>query len=286
MGIKGVIVAAGYGTRFLPVTKTLPKEMLPLVDRPAIDFIVEEFVDAGITEILVISSRRKKVMEDWFDREVELESVFEREGAHHKAEKIVPRNVEVFFTRQQQMRGTGQALLLAKPFVGDDAMVVAYPDDLFGQPNCTKQLVETYRETGCTVLSAHDLSGEDVSRYGVLDVHDAEGHTAKVRSMVEKPPQGSEPSTLVSLGRYLYTPDIFPILEAGWAEHQAKSGEYFQTDPINQLAAQGRVVSRVVDAPRWDTGAPLGYLQTVIEVALQRDDLREPLTNWLKQRLG
>ncbi len=277
--MKGVIVAAGYGTRFLPVTRALPKEMLPLLDRPSIDFIVEEFIDAGITEILIISSRRKKVMEDWFDWDKELQAVFKQEGAQAKLRKLVPPRANVHFVRQQRMEGTGHAILLAKSFVGNDPFVVAYPDDLFGPPNCTAQLIETHQRTGRAVLSAHDLTGHDVSRYGVLDVENDEAGL-RLERIVEKPELGTEPSHLISLGRYLFTPTLFAELERGLQTHEG--GEYYHIGAINHLAALGEVAVCIVDAPRSDTGDLLGYAKTFVQVALADERIGADLREWLK----
>lgn len=284
MAVKGVILAAGYGSRFLPVTRCVPKEMLPIVDRPAIDYVVQEMIGAGIEEILVITSRRKRAVEDWFDRDPELEAVFGAEEAYDKLALSRPPPVKVTFMRQQQMQGTGQALLLARNFAGDDPVILAFPDDLFGAPNCSAELVQTWQQTGCSVLSAVDLAGQDVSRYGVMDVSEVDG-VLRVDRIVEKPRRGTEPSTLVSLGRYLFTPDIFPALEAGLAQHDGK-GEYFATEGINRLAEQGRVVARVVEAKRYGTGKPLEYLQTVVEVALLHPELKDDFRTWLRQTLG
>lgn len=276
MAVKGVILAAGYGSRFLPVTRVVPKELLPVVDRPALDLVVEELADAGIEDVLVVTSRRKKALEDWFDRDPELEATFGRERLGY------PR-VRATFVRQAEMKGTGHALLLAKAFAGADPVVVAYPDDLFGPPNCAAQLVEAWRRTACTVLSAGDLSGRDVSRYGVLDAVEEPGGVLRVRGIVEKPRAGTEPSHLVSWGRYLYTPDVFEELERGLAAHGG--GEYYATDAISALAARGRVVA-VVSGERYDTGERLGYLQTVIRSALARPDLGPALREWLLEQLG
>lgn len=277
--MKAVVLAAGYGTRFLPVTRCVPKEMLPIVDRPAIDLLVQELAEAGVTDLLVITSRRKKVLDDWFDRDPELEAVFAREGAADKLAKVRPPDLRVTFVRQQEMRGTGDAILMARDFAGDDPLIVAYPDDLFSGPNLTAQLVAAWRATGCTVLAAEDLPGQDVSRYGVLDL-DPDG---RVRRIVEKPARGEEPSTRISVGRYLYGPEIFPLLEAGRAAHGA--GEFYPMDAINDLAARGRVVAVTAEGTRHDTGTPLGYLQTIVEIALQRDDVGPELRAWLEERL-
>ncbi|MCX7829349.1 MAG: sugar phosphate nucleotidyltransferase, partial [Thermanaerothrix sp.] len=207
--MKGIIVAAGYGTRFLPVTKTIPKEMLPLINVPSIAFIVDEFVKSGIEDIIIITSRRKKVMEDYFDREVELEAVFEQEGKTDRLRWIKPpAEVRIVFIRQQYMLGTGHALLQVRPFIGDEPCVVAYPDDLHvGEPPLAAQLIEGWRETGCSVMATVYEPG-DVSRYGVLDIATDGEH---VRAIVEKPNRGTEPSHEVSIGRYLYTPEFFTL---------------------------------------------------------------------------
>ena len=281
MGVKGVIVAAGYGTRFLPVTRVVAKELLPVVDRPAIDLVVQEMVDAGIEEILLISSRRKRAVEDWFDRDPELDAVFAAEGATAKLAKAQPPNVEVTVVRQTEMRGTGHAILLARTFAGNDPVVVAFPDDLFGAPNVTAQLIARHERTGQCVLAARDLSGEDVSRYGVLDVQGTDA--LDLKGIVEKPAPGTEPSHLVSLGRYLYTPAIFPLLADGWSRFEGR--EFYPMDAIQALAEEGQVGVEVVTAPHHDTGEPLGYVKTVVAMALERPELGPALERWLRERL-
>jgi UTP--glucose-1-phosphate uridylyltransferase len=270
--MKGVIVAAGYGTRFLPVTKTVPKEMLPLVTRPSIDFIVEEFVASGITEILFITSRRKKALEDYFDREVELEGAFRASGDEKKLAKIAPPRAQCYFVRQTEMRGTGNALLLARSFVGKDPFVVAYPDDLhFGEVPLARQLIETWEKTGCTVLATlHDPP--DINRYGIISIAPDGLH---VTGIVEKPPVGTEPSREASIGRFLYTPDFLDQLAADWKEH--REGEFFHTTSVLALAKKGRVVFRRVDGRRLDTGEPGGYLEAVIRYAQSVPELRREL---------
>lgn len=281
--MKGVILAAGYGTRFLPATKTVPKELFPLVDTPAISLIVEEFLQAGLQEIIVISSRRKKALEDYFDREVELESVFHAEQAHEKARRIRPPDAHVVFLRQAHMLGTGDALLLLEPVVGQEPFVVAYPDDLLWEgPSLSGQLIETYRRTGCTVLAAQELRTGDVSRYGVLATHGT-GAAERVCDMVEKPPPGTEPSRLVSYGRYLYTAEIFPALRKTRQDHT--QGEFTQTAALRALAAKDRLSCCRFQGRILDVGAPQGYLQATIEYALSRVDLREDLLRYLRQRV-
>lgn len=282
MTLKAAIIAAGYGSRLLPVTRVVPKELLPLVDRPAIDLVVQELAEAGVTDLLLVTSRRKRALEDWFDRDPELEHAFEQADRHDLIERIAPVGLRVHAIRQARMGGTGDALRLIGAFAGEDPVVVAYPDDLFSGSNATAELVETWRATGCTVLAAADLSGSDVSRYGVLDAT-SEGDHLRVRRIVEKPAPGTEPSHWVTFGRYLYTPDFFPVLERLYAEH--RGGEYYPMPAIDELASAGRVVARVLAADRRDTGSKLGYVQAFIDEALARPELRDELAAWLRQRI-
>jgi len=277
--MKGVIVTAGYGTRFLPVTKTIPKEMLPLITRPSIEFIVEEFVASGITDILFITSRRKKSLEDYFDREIELESVFREGGEEKKLAKISPVKANCYFVRQREMRGTGNALLLARPFTGGDPFVVAYPDDLhFGEKPLALQLIETYQRTGCTVLATlHDPP--DINRYGVISISPDGLH---VTGIEEKPRKGKEPSREASIGRFLYTPDFLDALEDAWRKHGA--GEFFHTPAVLALAKKGRVVFKRVEGERLDTGEPGGYLEAIIRYAESVPELKRALDRILSKR--
>jgi UTP--glucose-1-phosphate uridylyltransferase len=279
--MKGVIVTAGYGTRFLPVTKTIPKEMLPLVTRPSIAFIVDEFVASGITEILFITSRRKKALEDYLDREMELEASFRAAGDAARLAAIEPPRATCYFVRQPEMRGTGHALLLARSFVGSEPFVVAYPDDLhFGKVPLARQLVETWEKTGCTVLATlHDPP--DVNRYGLISIA-ADG--LHVTGIVEKPPKGQEPSREASIGRFLYAPDFMDELAAQWKSHG--SGEFFHTPGVLALARRGRVVFRRVEGERLDTGEPAGYLEAIIRYAQTVPELAAVLDRILASRQG
>ncbi len=282
--MKGVILAAGYATRFLPASKTIPKEMFPLLDTPVIDYIVREMVDAGITDILLVSSRRKKAMEDYFDREVELASKFAESNDWSKLERITPVEANIFTLRQQHMMGTGNALMLVEPFVQGGPFVVAYPDDVvLGDPPLSKQLIEAYHKTGHTILSVEELLDEDVSRYGVIDPEEP-GELMQIRQMVEKPMRGTEPSRFVSYGRYLYTPEIFDALRKSAHSHPHQ-GEFTQTEAINSLAKLGKVSALQFKGTRYDVGEPLGYVQTSVQLALERSDLRDPLLAFLEQLL-
>jgi len=279
--VKGVILAAGYGTRFLPVTKTIPKEMLPLIEKPSIDFIVEEFLRSGIEEILVVTSRRKKALEDYLDREIELESIFQAQGARGKLDKIRPPKAKFYFVRQQQMLGTGHALLATRPFVGDEPFVVAYPDDLhIGKVPLAKQLVEIYEQTGCCVLSTV-YNPPEIHRYGTIAIAEDGLHVTK---LVEKAPPGSEPSKDASMGRFLYTPELFPALEAGWKEHDPRQGEYFHTPAVNALAARGKVVFKRWEGERLDTGKPDGFLRSLLRYVQTVPELKEVFDSFVEEQ--
>lgn len=265
--VKGIILAAGYGTRFLPITKTIPKEMLPLGTRPAIDYVVQEFVDSGIRDILIITSRRKKVMDDYFDREPELEAIFEREGKADRLAKIAPPKANISFIRQQTMGGTGAAVLLAEGFAAGDPCVLAFPDDLhFGDAPLARQLTQVWERTGHSVLALEQRpDGEDISRYGVAALQNPHD-PLQVSGLVEKPRTGTEPSRFISIGRYLLTRDVFEALAAERKLHQ--TGEFYLTAAFNRLGEQGRLAGCAYTGDRLDTGEPLGYYEALVRHAL------------------
>lgn len=264
--VKGVIVGAGYGTRFLPVTKTIPKEMIPLVDRPAIDFIIQEFIEAGIEEVAFISSRRKKAVEDYFDREFELDWFLRDRNAFDQLPTIKPAPMTVASIRQDDMRGTGHAILQARPVVKDGPFVVAYPDDVFiGGRSFSKILIDAYKETGKSVLGVTE-AGPEISRLSSIE-YDGERPILNVKRIVEKPAPGTEPSNIASIGRYLFTPELFELLEQGWKRHKGP-GEFFHTDAINSMAALGHVCAVFAEGRRLDVGTPETYMEAFVEYAL------------------
>ncbi len=276
--MKGVIVAAGYGTRFLPASKTVPKEMFPLIDKPAIAFIVEEFIEAGIKEILIISSRRKKSLEDYFDREIELETVFTKEGQSEKLEKIRPDDALIYFVRQKEMRGTGDALLLAESFAGNEPLCIAYPDDIvFSQKPLAAQLEEAMTNKNQAILGVMEVPFEETDRYGIVEITND-----KVTKIIEKPAKGTAPSNQAVIGRFIIPPEIFPLLK----EERKKSptGEFYHIDPLNILAKQGLVKSLPFEGLRVDVGDQLGYVKAIIEYGLMRDDLKEPLQEFINEK--
>ena len=282
--MKGVILAAGYATRFLPASKTIPKEMFPLIDRPAIDFIVQEMVDSGIKDILLVSSRRKKVMEDYFDREVELSSAFSQSNEIEKLEVIKPIEANIFTLRQQHMMGTGNALMLVETFVDNQPFVVDYPDDIvLGEKPLSRQLIETWEKTGNTVLAVKELEEDQLYRYGVIEPADS-GKIMNVRKMVEKPDQGTAPSRFVSYGRYLYTPDLFEALRNSDRSHSGRS-EFTQTEAINYLAAEGNVSAVQFEGTCYDLGEPLGFLTSALQIGLQRPEYKESLLDEIRRLL-
>lgn len=286
--MKGIILTAGYGTRFLPITKSIPKEMLPLGTRPALDWVVREYMDSGITDILIINSRRKKVLEDYFDREPELEAVFRAEGKTVQLEKIrPPEGVRFYFIRQQEMRGTGDAVLLAKEFAGSDPCVLAFPDDLHlrnGAPPLAAQLFEVHQRTGHSVLALEERpADEDISRYGVAAV-DPSVEPLRVTALIEKPACGTEPSRLISIGRYLLTPEIFPALEAERRLH--REGEFYLTAAFNRVAAEGKLSGCLYAGERLDTGEPLGYYQALVRAVLDDPDQGPPFREYLRGLAG
>ena len=280
--MKGIIIAAGYGTRFLPCTKTIPKEMFPLIDTPAIELIVNEFLKSGIKDILIVTSRRKKSLEDYFDREIELESYFKNKNDTEKLESIKPKEANLFFLRQKEMLGTGHAILICRNFIKDDSFVVAYPDDIiFSDVPLTKQLIDIHNETGGNVLAAEILKG-DVSRYGVIDFQENNG-LLKVKRVIEKPKPGKEPTKLISVGRYLFTSDILELLKKEFNEH--KGGEFYQINSINKLADENKVFACMYKGERIDIGDKIGYLEGIIKYSLTRDDLKESARKILKKYL-
>ena len=282
--MKGVILAAGYATRFLPASKTIPKEMFPLIDRPAIDFIVQEMVDSGIKDILLVSSRRKKVMEDYFDREVELASAFSESNEFEKLKVIKPIEANIFTLRQQYMMGTGNALMLVEPFVKDEPFIVAYPDDLvLGEKPLSKQLIEAWENSGKTVLSVQELEENQLSRYGVID-HEGKGKIVKVKQMIEKPKIGKAPSRYVSFGRYLYTSEIFEALKIRDKMHSSKS-EFTQTEAINHLASKDMVSALKFDGNRYDLGDPLGFLTSSLQIGLKRPEFKTFLLDEMRRMI-
>jgi UTP--glucose-1-phosphate uridylyltransferase len=268
--MKALIVAAGYGSRFFPVTKTVPKEMLPLIDRPAISFIIEELYLSGIREVLIITSRRKKCLEDYLDREIELEHFLGLKGEKDKLEKLQEKymdDMNFHFIRQKEMRGTAHAIYLSRHFMADESFVVAYPDDIFiSDPPLSKSLIEIHDKTGKNVLTGLELPMEIISRFGVIAPgKKIETDIYEVETVIEKPPVEEAPSKFAAMGRYLFTPEFFTVIEPKIAPGMR---EIYQTDGIIELAKKNKMVFFKFTGEFYDTGQPLGYLKTLTRYAL------------------
>lgn len=281
---KAVIPAAGFGTRFLPETKAMPKEMLPIVDKPTIQYIVEEILDSGIDEILIVSGHAKRAIEDHFDSAPELEQhLFEHNKVELLEEVRKVANIKVHYIRQQHMRGLGDAILCAKDFIDGEPFGVILGDDLVYNGEDTPalgQLMKQYDKTGCTIVGCQMVDREQVSSYGIIKGCATEdSRLFHVEDMVEKPKIEEAPSRLAALGRYVITPEVFEILEH---TKPGKGGEIQLTDALRVMAHNGNVYAYNFQGKRYDTGNKLGFLKATVEYALRRDDLGEAFGNYLE----
>lgn len=279
---KAVIPAAGLGTRFLPVTKAQPKEMLPIVDKPTIQYIIEEAVASGIEEILIITGRNKKCIEDHFDKSVELELELEKSGKKEmlKLVREISDMVDIHYIRQKEPRGLGHAISCAKTFVGNEPFAVLLGDDLVyneGKP-CLKQLIDCYNEYGTSILGVQTVDEKDVDKYGIIKGIHIEGRVHKVRGLVEKPAIEEAPSNIAILGRYIITPQIFKILEE---TKPGRGGEIQLTDALSKLINEEAIYAYEFEGTRYDVGDKLGFLKATVEYALRREDLRDKFMEYL-----
>ena len=282
---KAVIPAAGFGTRFLPETKAMPKEMLPLVDKPTIQYIVEEILDSGIEEILIISGHAKRAIEDHFDSSPELEQHLLKQGKLEQLKQIRKiSDVKIHYTRQAYQRGLGDAILCAKDFIDGEPFGVILGDDVVytgTEEPALKQLMDQYDKTGGTVIGCQVVAPEKVSAYGIIDGKPTgDENLLQVQDMVEKPKLSEAPSRFAALGRYVITPEVFEILEE---TRPGKGGEIQLTDALRVMAHQGNVYAYNFQGKRYDTGDKLGYLKAVVEFALRRDDLGPAFREYLKK---
>jgi UTP--glucose-1-phosphate uridylyltransferase len=282
---KAVIPAAGLGTRFLPATKAQPKEMLPIVDKPTIQYVVEEAVAAGIEEILIITGRNKRAIEDHFDYCVELEITLERKGKLDELKKIrhISEMAEIFYVRQKEPLGLGHAIGCAGRFVKDEPFAILLGDDIiYSDTPVIKQLIDVFHQKESSVIGVQPVSWESVHKYGVVDAGGENGPTVRVKSLVEKPHRGRAPSNLAVLGRYVIEPGIFPILDR---TKPGAGGEIQLTDALNELAQIRPVWAHTFQGRRYDVGDRLGFLEATIEYALRRDDLSANLYQFLDKAL-
>lgn len=284
---KAVIPAAGFGTRFLPETKAMPKEMLPIVDKPTIQYIVEEIKASGIEQILIISGHAKRAIEDHFDSSPELEQHLYESGKMDLLKEVRQvASVKIHYTRQQYMRGLGDAILCAKEFMDGEPFGVILGDDVVyngsGEP-ALKQLISQYDKTGGTIIGGQLVRPEQVSSYGIINGTPTENpDLLKVKNMIEKPSIEEAPSRFAALGRYVITPEVFKILEQ---TKPGKGGEIQLTDALRVMAKNGNVYAYNFKGKRYDTGNKLGYLKATVEFALRRDDIGPEFRQYLKSLL-
>lgn len=277
---KAVIPAAGFGTRFLPATKAIPKEMLPIVDIPTIQYIIEEAVASGIDEICLVTNSYKQSIENHFDRSFELEEKLRASNDldHLDMVEAITDMVNIVSVRQKNPKGLGHAILCARDFVGDEPFVVLLGDDIVVNPNgphATRQLLDVYDETGCSVVGVQPVAKENISKYGIIDPADKLDETLyRVSTFVEKPPVDKAPSNMAILGRYVLTPDIFEKLETQAA---GKGNEIQLTDAIDRLAKDRPVYAKQFEGCRYDVGDRKGFLQAQVEFALNRPDTRQAM---------
>ncbi len=280
---KAIIPAAGLGTRFLPATKAQPKEMLPIVDKPTIQYIVEEAIDSGIEEILIVTGRNKRAIEDHFDRSVELELELARKNNNGLLKQVqdISNLVDIHYIRQKEAKGLGHAIYCARTFVGNEPFAVMLGDDVVSSRiPCLRQLMDVFEDYSNTVLGVQKVSPDDVNKYGIISCEELGERLYKVKDLVEKPAINDAPSNVAILGRYIITPEIFDIL--GDTE-PGSGGEIQLTDALRTLGNSQPMYAYNFEGKRYDIGSKLGFLQATVEFALQREDLKDEFKEYLKE---
>lgn len=279
---KAVFPAAGLGTRFLPATKASPKEMLPLVDKPLIQYAVEEAVASGIDSILIITGRDKSAIENHFDISFELEQLLKEKGKNELFEEVraISEIAKITYTRQREALGLGHAIYQARDFAGNDPFGALLADDIVdAEVPALKQMIDVYEKYDSPVIATMQVDGEAISRFGVIDAEEIEPNVFKIRDMVEKPPLAEAPSDLAIIGRYIFTPDIFPAIER---TETGAGGEIQITDAMRILLKERPLYAVKLDGVRHDAGDKLGFLIATVELALKRPDLGEEFREYLK----
>jgi UTP--glucose-1-phosphate uridylyltransferase len=282
---KAVFPVAGLGTRFLPATKSSPKEMLPLIDKPLVHYVVEEAVASGIEDILFVTGRGKRALEDYFDISFELEALLQEKGKDKTLKEVreIADMVKIFYVRQKQAMGLGHAILCAREFVGDEPFAVLLGDDIIdGEKPCLAQLLDVYRKYRGTVLALEQVPMENISSYGCVKANQLSEQVFEVLDMVEKPKREEAPSNLAIIGRYILTPDIFPILAK---QKPGKGGEIQLTDAIRQLLQEEAVYGCRFEGIRHDCGDKLGFLKATVDMALKRKEFNNEFRSYLEERL-
>ncbi|HCY8270532.1 TPA: UTP--glucose-1-phosphate uridylyltransferase GalU [Staphylococcus aureus] len=280
---KAIIPTAGLGTRFLPATKAMPKEMLPILDKPTIQYIVEEAARAGIEDIIIVTGRHKRAIEDHFDSQKELEMVLKEKGKSELLEKVQYSTelANIFYVRQKEQKGLGHAISSARQFIGNEPFAVLLGDDIVeSEVPAVKQLIDVYEETGHSVIGVQEVPEADTHRYGIIDPLTKNGRQYEVKKFVEKPAQGTAPSNLAIMGRYVLTPEIFDYLKT---QKEGAGNEIQLTDAIERMNNDNQVYAYDFEGERYDVGEKLGFVKTTIEYALKDDSMREELTRFIKE---
>ncbi|WP_316570539.1 UTP--glucose-1-phosphate uridylyltransferase GalU [Neobacillus sp. YIM B06451] len=282
---KAIIPAAGLGTRFLPATKAMPKEMLPIVDKPTIQYIVEEAIESGIEDIIIVTGKGKRSIEDHFDHAFELEQNLLEKEKFELLEKVQASSnmVDIHYIRQKEPRGLGHAVWCARNFIGNEPFAVLLGDDIVqAEVPCLKQLINQYNETLSSVIGVQRVPETETHRYGVIDPLEEYNRRYQVRQFVEKPKPGTAPSNLAIIGRYILTPEIFMFLD----KHEIGAGGEIQlTDAIQSLNEIQRVFAYEFEGKRFDVGEKLGFIETTLEFALQMPELKEDLLAFMKKQI-
>jgi UTP--glucose-1-phosphate uridylyltransferase len=279
---KAIIPAAGLGTRFLPATKAMPKEMLPIVDKPTIQYIIEEAVASGIEDIIIVTGKGKRAIEDHFDNAMELEQNLVDKEKYDLLERVQypTKLADIHYIRQKEPKGLGHAVWCARNFIGNEPFAVLLGDDIVQSDTpCLKQLINQYEETFSSVIGVQTVADSDTHRYGIIDPSTQEGRRYQVSNFVEKPKPGTAPSNLAIMGRYILTPEIFMFLDR---QEKGAGGEIQLTDAIQRLNEIQRVFAYDFEGQRYDVGEKFGFVKTTIEFALQHEDLHDDMINYLK----
>ena len=282
---KAIIPAAGLGTRFLPATKSQPKEMLPIVDKPTLQYIIEEAIASGIEEILIITGRNKQSIEDHFDKSVELELELAQKGKDDMLEMVqnISNMANIHYIRQKEPRGLGDAINCAKSFIEDEPFAVLLGDDIVDSKSpCLKQLINTFNDYRTTILGVQEVAHENVDKYGIIDAIKIDESSYKVKNLIEKPKKDSAPSNIAILGRYIITPTIFDILDT---QEPGKGGDIQLTDALKILCEREAMYAYKFEGKRYDVGDKLGFLEATIEYALKREDLKDGLLEIIKNKI-
>ncbi|SDT02675.1 UTP--glucose-1-phosphate uridylyltransferase GalU [Paenibacillus herberti] len=282
---KAIIPAGGLGTRFLPATKAQPKEMMPLIDKPAIQYIVEEAVASGIESIMIVSGRNKRAIEDHFDKSVELEAELEERGSEEMLELVrgISRLADIVYVRQREPLGLGHAVLCARSFIGSEPFAVLLGDDILrSEKPCLGEMMNYYHETGSSVISVMEVPKDQTHKYGIVDL-EGEGLYPRIRNLVEKPAPGEAPSNWAVVGRYVLDPAVFRLLERA---EPGKGGEIQLTDSLQKLNSVLPMHAYKFQGRRHDVGDKLGFVQATIDMALEREDLADAVREYMRNKLN